>query len=165
MKMVSADDKSAFIIQSNNLYEVYHGSDTLHILLSIGGHEAIKAVARDKNGIFWIGTEYGFGYFDSNTKEFTKIETKLFNSVSTLLLDEQERLWIGARNNMLFSYDLKKRNVSPPGENRTVIRRMSSSINTRFRPSPIISIWVAPPDCYVSIKTYRPKKSRCPKSG
>lgn len=115
MKMVCADDKSAFIIQSNNLYEVYHGSDTLHVLLSIGGHEAIKAVARDKNGIFWIGTEYGFGYFDSNTKEFTKIETKLFNSVSTLLLDEQERLWIGARN-MLFSYDLKKKRFASWGE-------------------------------------------------
>ena len=114
MKMVCADDKSAFIIQSNNLYEVYHGSDTLHVLLSIGGHEAIKAVARDKNGIFWIGTEYGFGYFDSNTKEFTKIETKLFNSVSTLLLDEQERLWIGARN-MLFSYDLKKKRFASWG--------------------------------------------------
>lgn len=115
MKMVCTDDKSAFIIQSSNLYEVYHGSDTLHTLLSIGKHETIKAVARDKNGIFWIGTEYGFGYFDSNTKEFTKIETKLFNSVSTLLLDERERLWIGACN-MLFSYDLKKKQFASWGE-------------------------------------------------
>ena len=115
MKMVCADEKSAFIIQSNNLYEVYHGSDTLQTLLSIRGHEAIKAVARDKNNIFWIGTEYGFGYFDSKTQKFTKIETKLFNSVSTLLLDEQERLWIGARN-MLFSYDLKKKRFASWGE-------------------------------------------------
>ena len=63
MKMVCADDKSAFIIQSNNLYEVYHGSDTLHVLLSIGGHEAIKAVARDKNGIFWIRDGVWFRLF------------------------------------------------------------------------------------------------------
>lgn len=114
-KMVCADDRSAFIIQSNKLYEARHGNDTLRVLLSIGQHETIKAVARDKNGIFWIGTEYGFGYFDSGTKEFTKIETKLFNSVSTLLLDEQERLWIGARN-MLFSYDLKKKRFASWGE-------------------------------------------------
>ena len=115
MKMVCTDDRSAYIIQSNKLYEVHHGNDTIHVLLSIGEHETIKAVARDKNGIFWIGTEYGFGYFNSNTKEFTKIETKLFNSVSTLLLDEQERLWIGARN-MLFSYDLKKKRFASWGE-------------------------------------------------
>lgn len=114
-KMVCADAQSAFIIQSNNLYEARHGNDTLRVLLCIGQHETIKAVARDKNGIFWIGTEYGFGYFNSETKEFTKIETKLFNSVSTLLLDEQERLWIGARN-MLFSYDLKKKRFASWGE-------------------------------------------------
>jgi len=114
-KMVCADKKSAFIIQSNKLYEVNHGNDTLRVLLSIGQHETIKAVARDKNGIFWIGTEYGFGYFNSETKEFTKIETKLFNSVSTLLLDERDRLWIGARNK-LFSYDLKRRRFASWGE-------------------------------------------------
>lgn len=114
-KMVCADDRSAFVIQSNKLYEARHGNDTLRVLLSIGQHETIKAVARDKNGIFWIGTEYGFGYFDLRTKEFTKIETKLFNSVSTLLLDEKERLWIGARN-MLFSYDLKKKRFASWGE-------------------------------------------------
>lgn len=115
MKMVCTDDRSAYIIQSNKLYEAHHGNDTLYTLLSIGTHEAIKAVARDKNGIFWIGTEYGFGYFDSKTKVFTKIETKLFNSVSTLLLDDQDRLWIGARN-MLFSYDLKKKRFASWGE-------------------------------------------------
>jgi len=37
MKMVCADDKSAFIIQSNNLYEVYHGSDTPPFPPRIGG--------------------------------------------------------------------------------------------------------------------------------
>lgn len=115
MKMVCTDDQSAFIIQSNKLYEAHHGNDTLYTLLSIGEHEAIKAVARDKNGIFWIGTEYGFGYFDSKTRVFTKIETKLFNSVSTLLLDDQDRLWIGARN-MLSSYDLKKKRFASWGE-------------------------------------------------
>ena len=115
IKMVCADDKSAYIIQSNKLYEVKHGSDTLQILLSIGQHETIRAVARDRNGIFWIGTEYGFGYFDSATKEFTKIETKLFNNVSTLLLDDRERLWIGARNK-LFSYDLNKNRFASWGE-------------------------------------------------
>lgn len=114
-KMVCADDRSAFIIQKNKLYETRHGNDTLRVLLSIGQHETIKAVARDKNGIFWIGTEYGFGYFDSDTKMFTKIKTNLFNSVSTLLLDEQERLWIGARN-MLFSYDLRKKRFASWGE-------------------------------------------------
>ena len=115
IKMVCADEKSAYIIQSNRLYQVRHGSDTLQILLSIGQHETIKAVARDRNGIFWIGTEYGFGYFDSATKKFTKIETKLFNSVSTLLLDDRERLWIGARNK-LFSYDLNKNRFASWGE-------------------------------------------------
>lgn len=114
-KMVCADNRSAFIIHGNKLYEARHGNDTLRVLLSIGQHETIKAVARDKEGIFWIGTEYSFGCFDPATKEFTKIETKLFNSVSTLLLDDRERLWIGARN-MLFSYDLQKKQFASWGE-------------------------------------------------
>lgn len=114
---VYADSQAAYFIQyrGNRLFEVRQDNDSLRTLLCIDKTETIKAACRDKQGIFWIGTDYGFAYFNPKTKEYRKIETKLFNNVSTLLCDNQGRLWIGAQN-MLFSYDIQEKKFVLWGE-------------------------------------------------
>ena len=54
-------------------------------------------------------------YYDPESDIYKKIETQLFYSVSTLLLDDEDRLWIGAQN-MLFSYHIRKDKFTIYGE-------------------------------------------------
>ena len=56
-----------------------------------------------KKGTVWIGSDQGLSYYNLNEKVLHRINTRLFNNVSYLFLDDKGRLWIGAQN-MLFSY-------------------------------------------------------------
>lgn len=101
--LVSSNEKAAYLIRENRLFEINHEDDTLRTLHVIDPRETIKSACRDKNGKFWLGTDTGLSYYDPSKKEYKKIETQLFNNISTLALDDQDRLWVGAQN-MLFSY-------------------------------------------------------------
>lgn len=104
---IFADEKEAYFIQyrSNRLFKVDQENGTLSTMLCIGEKETIRAACRDNKGIFWIGTDAGLSYYNPQTNELKKLETELFNNVSTILYDGDKRLWIGAQN-LLFSYNL-----------------------------------------------------------
>lgn len=103
MILIDYTPEAAFLIRNNDLFEVNLRNDSLQILFSLEKNETIKAACRDKNGIFWLGTDNGLCYYNPQTGLCKKVETQLFKNVSTLLLDDKGRLWIGAQN-MLFSY-------------------------------------------------------------
>lgn len=113
---IYADEKVAFFIQykGNCLFKVEQESDSLSTMLRVEG-EVIRAACRDEQGIFWIGTDCGLSYFDPRNNELRRMDTQLFNNVATLLYDNQGRLWIGAQN-MLFSYDIRKKKFILWGE-------------------------------------------------
>lgn len=103
---IFADEKEAYFIQykGNRLFQVNLEKEILSTILDMGKDEIIRTACRDYKGIFWIGTDTGLSYYNPQTKELKKVETELFNNVSTLLYDSG-RLWIGAQN-LLFSYDI-----------------------------------------------------------
>ncbi len=105
----------AFLFNKKELFEVNKENDSLSVIFSVSNNETIRAVCRDKNGKFWLGTDNGLRYYDPESDIYKKIETQLFYSVSTLLLDDEDRLWIGAQN-MLFSYHIQKDKFTIYGE-------------------------------------------------
>ncbi|WP_365324261.1 two-component regulator propeller domain-containing protein [uncultured Parabacteroides sp.] len=113
--LIGFTDDAAYLINNNELFEVQHKNDSLQAIFSINKNETIKAACRDKNGKFWLGTDNGLSCYDSKTGVYQKIETQLFYNVSTLLLDDENRLWIGAQN-MLFSYHTEKNKFTIWGE-------------------------------------------------
>lgn len=109
---VYADEENAYFIQNrgSRILEVSQSGDSLRTILNIGKNKAIIAACRDQEGVFWVGTDEGLFCFDPKTKEYRKIDTRLFSNVSTLLYDRRERLWIGAQN-MLFLYDIRQKKL------------------------------------------------------
>lgn len=104
----------AYLFNNKELFEVDQENDSLRVIFSVNSNETIKTACRDKNGKFWLGTDNGLRYYDPETDVYKKIETQLFYSVSTLLLDD-DRLWIGAQN-MLFSYHIQRNKFTIYGE-------------------------------------------------
>lgn len=104
----------AYLFNNKELFEVNQENDSLRVIFSVNSNETIKTACRDKNGKFWLGTDNGLRHYDPETGVYKKIETQLFYSVSTLLLDD-DRLWIGAQN-MLFSYHIQRNKFTIYGE-------------------------------------------------
>lgn len=115
MILIGFTQDATYLINNSQLFEVQHKDDSLRVIFSVNKNETIKAACRDKNGKFWLGTDNGLSYYDSKTKVHKKIDTQLFYNVSTLLLDDKDRLWIGAQN-MLFSYHTKENKFTIWGE-------------------------------------------------
>lgn len=109
---IYADEENAYFIQNrgSRVLEVSQNGDSLRTIFSIGKDKAIIAACRDQEGVFWIGTDEGLFSFNPETKEYKKIDTRLFSNVSTLLYDGQGKLWIGAQN-MLFLYDIRQKKL------------------------------------------------------
>lgn len=114
---IFADEKEAYFIQyqRSRLLKLNHEEGKLSTMLYIGENEIIRTACKDSEGIFWIGTDAGLSYYTPHTKELKRVETELFNNVSTLLYDDNGRLWIGAQN-LLFSYDIHTKKFMIWGE-------------------------------------------------
>lgn len=106
-QMAYSNDSISYFMKENQVFEVEQVNDSLHTLFSINEGDNIHAVCYDGENILWVGTDQGLGYYDLGRKSYNRIPTKLFNSVSNLLLDNKGRLWICAQN-MLFSYIIKE---------------------------------------------------------
>lgn len=66
------------------------------------GHNAVTSIVEDKKGNFWIGTEGGLDYFDTQTGLFTHYQHKdgdpsslPSDSVLALEIDQMGDLWVG----------------------------------------------------------------------
>lgn len=105
----------AYLFNDRELFEVDQETDSMRVIFSVNSNEVIEAACRDKYGNFWLGTDNGLRYYEPENGVYKKIETPLFGSVSTLLLDDENRLWIGAQN-MLFSYHVQKKKFIIYGE-------------------------------------------------
>lgn len=101
------NDSVSYFMKENQVFRVEQSNDSLHRLLSIKAGDNIHAVCYDNRNILWIGTDRGLGYYDIARKQYKQIQTKLFNNVSYLILDNKGKLWISAQN-MLFSYIIKE---------------------------------------------------------
>lgn len=107
LKLTYADDSLIFIIKENYVLQTLQKNDSLSILFKVDPNETIHTLSYDKKGTVWIGTDQGLSYYNLQEKVLHRLDTKLFNNVSYLFLDDKDRLWISAQN-MLFSYLIDK---------------------------------------------------------
>lgn len=105
LNLVYSDSVRSFAFTGNRIYEITQRDDILHPTLMLDNTEIIHA-ACFRNGQLWIGSDLGLSRYDLSTQELIRVDTRLFDNVSYLLLDG-DRLWICAHNR-LFSYDTKR---------------------------------------------------------
>jgi ligand-binding sensor domain-containing protein/HPt (histidine-containing phosphotransfer) domain-containing protein len=102
--LASSTKVDASILRPDMLFEQY-GSE--HGLSQV----SINAIVEDKHGFIWVSTQSGLNRFDGyqfkvykNSKDNNSLPS---NYLSDLMLDNQERLWIGTQLTGLSVYDDK----------------------------------------------------------
>ncbi len=126
-----AEDSVILLTKDNHIFTLSLETNELETLFAIEPHETIRSLCYDNEGTLWIGSDEGLSYYKLDEKILHRIETKMFNDVSYLFLDNTDRLWISAQN-MLFSYIIK--------ENRFVIWDESDG----FSPNEILFMYQKP---------------------
>jgi signal transduction histidine kinase/DNA-binding response OmpR family regulator/streptogramin lyase len=106
---IYSDEALSFLFAPYGIFELNHAANKFRPVLELPGNsDPITAVARDSKGIFWIGNRDGLMYYNPAEKALIKVQTSLFNEVSSLVIDKQDRLWVAAQH-MVFSYDLREK--------------------------------------------------------
>ena len=67
------------------------------------GKYIINDASRDQDGVFWLASTEGLVRYDPRTGESELIKTSLFQEVSSVVTDNQHRIWVGTRR-YLFVY-------------------------------------------------------------
>lgn len=103
MQAIYSDNDYLYLMGTNNLFRLHMRSNELTSLVSTKEGDDFTSACRDDKGNFWIGSNFGLLFYNKQKGTAEKIQTSLFNSVSSLAYDKKGRIWIGAQN-MLFAY-------------------------------------------------------------
>ncbi|MDR0506946.1 MAG: response regulator [Dysgonamonadaceae bacterium] len=76
--------------------------------------DAIFAIEKQQNGTMWIGTIQGLRYYDPLKKSFLPISHPALDTdfIYCLLIDKEDNVWAGTRNNGLFRIDAQTHEVN-----------------------------------------------------
>lgn len=99
---VALDDSLMYLMTLHNIVRLNLHSYQLESVCEFSDLD-IQTAAYDKKRI-WIGTHEGLFYYDLKQKTVTKKETSIFQSVTSLSCDNDNRLWIGADKNLFCYY-------------------------------------------------------------
>lgn len=110
LRMISQKESIVYLLSGNSLLSADLKTDSLSLLFTQSGQEAIEVAGQDRNGRFWMGTNRGLRVLDLHTRTYEKIQTSLFERVSAVVI-EKDNIWIGAQNG-LFSYDTRTKKFS-----------------------------------------------------
>lgn len=103
MQAIYSDDSFLYLMGTNNLFKLNLKNEELSSLVSTEEGDDFTSACRDDKGNFWIGSNLGLLFYNKQTGTTEKVQTNLFNSVSSLAYDKKGRIWIGAQN-MFFAY-------------------------------------------------------------
>lgn len=114
MKFFSAAKKSLLFLLFFSAAEFSRSQQTIRIHQLISGKKEIKvqAIAQDKNGFLWIGTEHGLVSYNGIHYKLYQVKDGLpSNSITALYFSYDSTLWIGHADGKI-SF-LKKNIISP----------------------------------------------------
>lgn len=83
-----------------HIYQLNRKTNKIQIFADAPKDVFFNAISKDNNGIFWIASSQGVYSYNPLKKEYTKIETTLFQEVNTVLCDNRDKIWIGAKQKL-----------------------------------------------------------------
>ena len=110
-----------YLNDTKHIYELDNHTNRLKALYRCWKDTTINSVARDEEGNFWIGNNYGLVHYNPATKIQTPIPTSLFSEITLIACDQQGKVWIGA-DSMLFAWLIKEKKFVLFGESDGVIQ-------------------------------------------
>lgn len=110
-----------YLNDTKRIYELKKESNSLRSLFRCSSDTVINSVARDENGHFWIGSNYGLIHYNPSTGMRTPFMTTLFTNVALLVCDQRGKVWIGT-NEMLFAWMIQEKKFVLFGESDGAIQ-------------------------------------------
>lgn len=108
---VYEDGQYIYIVSYKKLLQIEKASKIITSLFNVADNESLTAACTDKQGNFWIGSNYALYHYNSVSHRSEKMRNILFQNIQSLTPDYKGRIWIGA-NNMLLVYIIdEKRTV------------------------------------------------------
>ncbi|MEG1867033.1 MAG: two-component regulator propeller domain-containing protein [Bacteroides sp.] len=117
---ITSKSNRTFLNDIRCIYELNHLDNKLKTLFSYTNDTLINTVSQDKQGNFWIGTNYGLSAYNPSTRAIKNYPNNLFGEVKSLICDRNGKLWIGS-DGMLFSWLIKEQKFMIFGESDGVI--------------------------------------------
>jgi len=108
LQAIYSDNDYLYLMGTNNLFKLNMKNNELSSLVSTNEGDDFTSACRDDKGNFWIGSNFGLLFYNKQTGTAQKIQTSLFNSVSSVAYDKKGRIWIGAQN-MFFAYIINEK--------------------------------------------------------
>lgn len=98
-----------YLSDLNNICEYDSAEGTFKTIYR--GKYVINDASVDRDGTFWLATTEGLVRYDPRSGKDQLIETSLFQEVTSVIADNQNRIWIGTRRH-LFVYSSRSDNFA-----------------------------------------------------
>lgn len=104
LQLISSNEYVTYLFGERNIFELNNRTGIMNIVYTqTEPNEIISSVCRDSKNNFWVGTSKGLVQYSSLSMQSKRIENKLVQSVSSLIYDKNDRIWIGTQG-LLFCY-------------------------------------------------------------
>lgn len=104
-----------YLLGKTEVYLWCHNNNSFRTIHTFTPKEIIHDGCKDQQNNIWLGGTFGLFRLNTQTHKVEKIETQLFDEVTSLVADKEGRLWIGTRN-MLFVYLIESEDFIILGE-------------------------------------------------
>lgn len=91
---IDHDSVYTYLYDQHHIYALHRKADNLQTIYA-DKQKNLGCVARDKQGVFYLGSEEGVHTYRPATRQPEKIGNELLKEVKSLVFDDNGRLWIG----------------------------------------------------------------------
>ncbi|WP_288360090.1 two-component regulator propeller domain-containing protein [uncultured Bacteroides sp.] len=96
--IVGVKDAKVYLSDWRRIYE--YNLNTKQLSVVYKGEQIINDACIDRNGLFWLASANGLISHDPITQNTRTIPTNLFDETTSVISDNQHRIWIGTRRNL-----------------------------------------------------------------
>ena len=101
-QQIKSSFSSVFYLSNiKTVFEFNYREKSLIAVFSAVGNEKIQAIAEGEENELWIGTNEGLYHLNLKEDKTTRIDTRLFHEITSLLYHSTTGLWIGAQASLL----------------------------------------------------------------
>lgn len=101
-QQIKSSYNSVFYLSSvKTVFEFNYKERSLTSIFTAVGNEKIQAIAEGDQNELWIGTNEGLYHLNIREDKITRIETRLFHEITSLLYHPTTGLWIGAQASLI----------------------------------------------------------------
>lgn len=106
------DSLKTYLYDLKHIYTLDHRNNKIEIIYTSSQKCDIECVAKNSDGIFWIGFGHQILRYDASLQQETFLETHPLRNITALVCDNQQRLWIGTNEELFVWLDKEKKLIS-----------------------------------------------------